>query len=301
MRVTNKNLSNNYLINLNRNLFAMQKTQNQLSSFKEISKASDDPFQITRIMGLHSSINKNDQYLSNIKNSIGWLDATDDALQGTISAVQRVQELGIQAANGTYSETELGSIREEILQITEEIAQFGNTNYEGSYIFAGYDTDTAPFEVDAVNGLEHVGAGTNGDDILTEISSGVTESINITADRFYNPAGGTYSMGEILDDICDKLGATPPGDITSSIEDLEKQLDGYLSLASEIGAKTNRMEAAKDKNETDTLNLTELLANIEDIDIAEKTIEYSSLSAVHEATLSAGSYILQPSLLDYID
>lgn len=301
MRVTSKSLSNNYLINLNKNLLAMQKTQNQLSSFEEISKPSDDPFQVSRIMSLDSSINKNEQYLSNIEHSIGWLDATDDAIQGTISAVQRVQELTLQAANGTYSDTEMDSVKEEIYQVTEEIAQFGNTNYEGRYIFAGYDTKDAPFDVNVSNELIQIGAGNNTDNISTEISSGVTVSINITSEEFLDPSGSGTTIGGTLQKIYNDLDSGIQSNLDTYVSELDEQLDGYLALASEVGAKTNRMEAAKEKNETDTLNLTELLTNIEDIDIAEKTIEYKSLSAAHEATLSAGSYILQPTLLDYVD
>ena len=300
MRVTNKSLTRNFLTNLNRNLQAMQKTQNHLSSFKEISRPSDDPFQVSRIMSLNSSISKNYKYLSNIKHSIGWLDATDDALQGVVGAVQRAQELTMKAANGTYSETELYSIREEIIQLTEEIAQFGNTSYEGRYLFAGYDTINAPFDVDGTNTLVYSSGSSDTGIIYTEISPGVTVGININSERFFNPSNSTVSISDTLHEIYNALGTPTPANLDTRIEELNQHLDGYLSLLSEVGAKVNRMEAAKEKNETDTLNLTELLSSIEDIDIAEKSIEYKSMTAVYEATLSAGAYILQPTLLDYL-
>jgi flagellar hook-associated protein 3 FlgL len=46
--------------------------------------------------------------------------------------------------------------------------------------------------------------------------------------------------------------------------------------------------------------MTELLSKSEDIDIAEKMMEFSMMSTVYQASLSTGAKILQPSLLDYI-
>ncbi len=298
MRVTHKMLTDNYLSNLNRNLAAMQKSQEQLSGFSEILRPSDDPYEITRIMRMDSSLKKNEQYLSNIENSLGWLDATDTALQSTISAVQRVQDLVTQGSSETYSEEQLSMISDEVLEIINEVTQYGNTSYQGRYIFAGHNTIEAPFEVDALS-KEIVYAGGTTGDILTEISPGVNVSININAEDFLNPTG-SVTIGETFQNVYAELVAGDSEQLATYADEIEEQLDAYLALASEVGAKTNRMESAKEKNKADTLNMTEILSSIQDIDLAEKTVEHSAMKAVYNATLSIGGHILQPTLLDYL-
>lgn len=298
MRVTHKMVTNNYLSNLNRNLSAMQKSQEQLSSFTEISKPSDNPYEITRIMRMSSSLTKNEQYLSNIDNSLGWLDATDTAITSTISAIQRVYELSFQGANGTYSNSQMSTMADEMSEIIDEVAQYGNSSYQGRYIFAGHNTTQLPFAVDSGTELLDVSGGTTGD-ILTEFSPGVTMSINISANKFLDPSG-SESIGITLQKVHDALRSGDSGALGAYMDDIEKQLDAYLALASEVGAKTNRMESAKEKNKADNLNMTEVLSKIQDIDLAEKTIEFNSISAVYNATLSVGAHILQPTLLDFL-
>ena len=56
MRITNSTLSTNYLRNLTKNLEQMQKYQNQLASGKTVSRPSDDPLLVSKIMDLNNSI-----------------------------------------------------------------------------------------------------------------------------------------------------------------------------------------------------------------------------------------------------
>lgn len=62
MRITNSTLTTTYLRNLTRNLEQMQKYQNQLSSGKEVSKPSENPLLVSKIMDLNNNILQNEQY-----------------------------------------------------------------------------------------------------------------------------------------------------------------------------------------------------------------------------------------------
>lgn len=74
----------------------------------------------------------------------------------------------------------------------------------------------------------------------------------------------------------------------------------FLILRAEVGAKSNRLEAMSSKNEEETYNMTELLSKTQDIDIAEKYMEYSTMSSVYTASLKVGAQILQQSILDFL-
>ena len=62
MRVTNRMLANNYLRNMNKNLTNMQALNRQLSTGKEISRPSDNPYKTARSMQLNTDISTNKQY-----------------------------------------------------------------------------------------------------------------------------------------------------------------------------------------------------------------------------------------------
>ncbi|MER1955590.1 MAG: flagellar hook-associated protein 3, partial [Desemzia incerta] len=72
MRITDSYMSSNFINNLQSNLKNLSKVQNQLSSLKEVSKSSDNPMLVSEIMDLNNSMIQNEEYMSTIKDSIGF-------------------------------------------------------------------------------------------------------------------------------------------------------------------------------------------------------------------------------------
>ncbi|MNP08161.1 flagellar hook-associated protein FlgL [compost metagenome] len=77
-------------------------------------------------------------------------------------------------------------------------------------------------------------------------------------------------------------------------------MSNLSKIMSEVGAKQNRMESAKSKNEDENFNMTELLSKTEDIDLTEKLMQYSMMQTVYMASLQTSSRVLQPSLIDFL-
>jgi flagellar hook-associated protein 3 FlgL len=301
MRITNSTLSNNFMRNLSRNLEQMQKYQNQLSSGKLVSKPSDDPMLISKIMDLRANIGGNEQYNSNISDSIGWVETQDGALNGATGILQRIRELVIYGANGSLSTSDRGAIKDEVMQNIEGLKDVLNTNFDGRYIFGGKETKTPPFAInEAANKFQYDGDNNN---IEREIGKQVNVEL-LTSGKMIMGEGtdDDPDLGILLNDIVKALDKGGETDLLSGdlLDKVDKKLESVLSLRSRIGAINNRLEAAKSRNEAENLNLNTLLSEREDIDIAEKFMEYSVMSTVYQASLSVGAKILQPGLLDYL-
>lgn len=84
------------------------------------------------------------------------------------------------------------------------------------------------------------------------------------------------------------------------LSDMDAASKQVLKVRSEIGAKESRLEDLSDQNDSTSTNLTDTLSKIEDIDITEKTIEYSTMTTVYIACLQTSSKIMQTTLMDYI-
>ncbi|HCW73373.1 MAG TPA: flagellar hook-associated protein 3 [Clostridiaceae bacterium] len=304
MRITNNTLTGNYLRNLNRNLKQMQKYQNQLSTGKEISKPSDNPMLVGRVMGLDNNVRMNEQYGKNIDDSLGWTDTADGAMNEMTAVVQRARELVVYGANGTLSDTDRLALRDEVAMLKDQMVQLLNTNYDGRYIFGGQKTTEPPFSIDVDSKMVYSG-GKNADGegmIFREIAQGVTVQIESDGSRLTTAEdAGTENFGELLDNV---ITAMEDGDTPSLsgelLGDMDIHLDNVIRIRSKMGAVYNRLEAAQERNASENLSMTELLSKSEDIDLAEKMMEFSMMSTVYQASLSTGAKILQPSLLDYI-
>jgi flagellin-like hook-associated protein FlgL len=57
---------------------------------------------------------------------------------------------------------------------------------------------------------------------------------------------------------------------------------------------------SKARNEGDRLEITKVLSNMEDIDIAHAAMEYSEKAYVYQAALATASQMLTLSLVDYV-
>ena len=330
MRVTNRMLSNNYLRDMRTNLYNMSKVQTQLTTGKEISKPSDNPFKVARSMQLYTDIASNKQYNENIKDTLNWLDSTDTALGQVNDSLQRVRELMISAGNAAYGSDEKKAIKDEINEKVSEISQILNTNFDGRYLFGGNKTTSKPITVteDPATGNNVLNfSGKDGEllplnsgnsninaqiDMIkgkmsTEISQGVSMEYNVSAADvliFRSDKGKNINVMELLSDITKNLessDATESSKITGeNLADLTATMGNLSKIMAEVGAKQNRMESAKSKNEDENFNMTELLSKTEDIDITEKLMQYSMMQTVYMASLQTSSKVIQPSLIDFL-
>lgn len=332
MRVTNKSLTENYTNNMQLNLQAMLKYQNQLASGKEINKPSDDPYRVVKTIGLESVLSKNEQYKKNIGDAQGWMNMTDTAVQEMITVMNRFKGQITQAGSVISSSASLVSIAEEMGQNVGRLAQVANTTFDGRYIFGGYATDKAPFVVDTdskelTRNTDVADADAAGQ-IIRTIAPAVEFPINVTATRVMNGDTGDdlgTTMQKIYNTIRNEANGanvtpnflddgpptnSPSGPLTATstfqeqldfaMKEVERHFDNLTSIAAEVGAKQNRLESAMNRNMEQTLSTTELLSKTEDIDYVEKITQYMSMSNVYEAALASGSKILQLSLVNYL-
>lgn len=327
MRVTNRMTTSSFLRDLNKNLNSLNKMNNQLTSGKEVSRPSDNPFKVSRIMQLNNDINLNDQYKENIKDALNWMDTTDTALGQINDSMQRVRELMVSVGNATYDQNQMTSIKEEINERIKEIGQVLNTSFDGKYIFGGTKTSSKPVrtEVDVDGNALMVLNGKNGETIRfdtkeyelqnqlmnmeerlnVEISKGVKIDYSINAVellKIQTDDGEELNFMDLASEILSNLGDSNNWQevYTNNLGKLDLFMNNVNRLRSEVGAKENRMTSAEMQNEEINYNLTNLLSNIQDIDYAEKSIEIAELQAVYIASLQASAKIIKPTLLDYL-
>lgn len=322
MRVTNGMTHKSFNHHIHKNLSRMNKIDEQLNTGKEISRISDDPAKAAKIMRLKKDIAKNVQYNKNIVDATNHLDVTDKALEQINDGLQKIRELLVNAGNATYGSEERAALKQEISQVVNKMGDVMNTTFDGKYIFGGERTNEKPIQssTDAITG--NITLSYNGKDgqaitdvelnqikqsLEMEISTGVKVEYGVNASEileFQDKEGTDFNLMDVFDNILENLDSVDQDSykelITDNLSQIDSALQNVLSIRGEIGAKQNRMEDALERNEEEKFNIKEILSSIEDIDFAEKTIEYVTASTMYTASLQASSKIMQPSLIDYL-
>jgi len=148
MRITNSMMIRNTIKNINNNLTKLSKLQTQASSQSKIQVPSDDPVAAARSLKLKSYFADIKQKQKNAEDAASWMEYSDSALEQIGDILATIRELTVEAANsGSLTDDDRNKIKTEIKELVNGIIDIANSSYAGRYIFAGYNTDEAPFEI----------------------------------------------------------------------------------------------------------------------------------------------------------
>ena len=301
MRVTHGMLMRSTLTDINESARKVSHTQRKLSSGKEITRPSDDPFGTSRALALRSDIEATRQYQRNVNEAVAWQSATDTALSKIGDVLHRARELAIRGANDTNGPASREAIAAEIDQLVAAVKQEGNVTYAGRYLLSGTATATRPYDV---NGADAYLGDAGG--IAREIGPGVSVQVNVLGSAVIG-SGQAANDGKVLDnlrDIAQHLRGGTPADLnalrTADLAALTANVDALSAVRATVGATTNRLEIAASRLAETEESFTRLLSETEDADMAKALVDYSMQQSVYQSALRSGANIVQTSLLDWL-
>lgn len=119
----------------------LRKSTEKLSSGYRINRSADDAAGLAISEEMRRQIRGLNRGAVNILEGIGYCQTADGALNEMHDMIQRVNELAIQAANGTNSDDDRAYISDEIDQLKTEIDRIcTTTKYNEEYIFKTDET-----------------------------------------------------------------------------------------------------------------------------------------------------------------
>ena len=144
MRITNKVMQNNALVNINKNKELQDSLNTQIATGKKIAKPSEDPVVAIRALRLRSDVSQVTQYFKkNVPDATSWLSLTESAIKTTVSVVTDMVEQCEKGATDTLKTEDRKTIIDSLSELRKEVYATGDADYAGRYIFTGYRTDTS--------------------------------------------------------------------------------------------------------------------------------------------------------------
>ena len=231
--------SNIQSLNAQRNLNSAQMEQNEarerLSSGKRINSAADDAAGLAISNRMTSQINGLNQAVRNANDGVSLIQTAEGALDESTNILQRMRELSIQSANGTYDSGNRGSMNAEVQQLKAELDRISETTaFNGQNILDGSQGEislqvgsesnqTISFEIDAMNSSS---LGGNAGDIVGEATT------NGIADlALFDAADGAHTLQVNDVDISDLSNGTTLND---KLDIINTDLEGKGAEASAL-------------------------------------------------------------------
>ncbi|NAO99435.1 flagellar hook-associated protein FlgL [Halomonas sp. MG34] len=289
MRITQGMLSNNMLRNLTSSYSKMDTLMDQVSTGKKINRPSDDPVIAMKGMGYRTELKQIEQYKRNTSEVHNWMDNTDSALDKATQTMQKLRELAVQASNDTYDASERENIMKEVKQLKEHMMDIANTSVNGKYIFNGTDTETPPVN----EGGEFDPSSTS--PVLIDVAGGTKLQANVNPEDVFG-----NDLFANIDSFIEDLENNDQEAIEGNISSLQGGIDNIINARADLGARMNRLELVENRLSEQEIVATQTMAENEDVDYEKAITELITQESLHRAALSAGSKIIQPSLIDFL-
>jgi flagellar hook-associated protein 3 FlgL len=286
---------------------SLAKTQEQLSTGKQITKPSDAPDKASLVTRLESEIARQKSYQGNIKSIEIRLKAEETALNSTSDVMFRMKELAVQAANDTLGAADRKTISLEMTELRNQILSLANSqDSNGNYLFAGSRVSQMPFSPDAKGVLVY-----KGDQARMVVGVGDNRRMNQNipgSDAFTNVVrddgkGGRIGIGffQSLGDLIDAVKGSNRVAIQRGISEIDSLQQGLSDATAQVGTDLNVVDSQNNVLDEITLRLKTTMSDIQDLDYTEAITKMNKDQLALEAAQSSFAKISKLSLFNYIN
>lgn len=230
----------------------------RLSTGKRINSAKDDAAGLAIGASMTSQIRGMAQGIRNANDGISMAQTAEGALDEVGNMLQRMRELTVQAANGSYSSNDLTNIKSEMDQLAKQVnGVMSNTQFNGVALFP------------ATAATKSIQAGAEGADAISMTLQAPTLSSAIAA-------------GPPVVSAVDVTAASP--NWTTNIDAFDTAIANVSNKRAEFGAIQNRIESAVNNMTTNMTNLTDARSRIEDADFSTETTALAKAQILSQAS-----------------
>ncbi len=249
-------MNSNRMLNITTNTQAKQ-TERLASGYK-INRAADDAAGLSVSEKMRRQIRGLDQASTNAQDGVSLVQSAEGALNEVHDMLQRMNELTVKAANGTYTTAQKQYIADEVNQLVSEIDRIATTTkFNDQSVLNGSGTAPKSFSFQVGN--------ESGETMSVEISKMTATEIDTNLKSQAWSAATAYS------------------DVASFITVVSNALEKVASQRSALGAVQNRLEHTINNLDNIVENTTAAESRIRDTDMAKSMVTYSNNQILAQA------------------
>ncbi len=233
---------------------ALRTAMERLSSGKRINSARDDAAGLAIASTMTAQIRGMSQAIRNANDGISLGQVAEGALGEVSNMLQRVRELAVQSASGTYSAADRTNLNVESAALQAQIADIlTNTKFNGVTVFDYAATNTAS------------------DDITVQVGANA-ESVAVVK-AFLD--SDDYQAADFAVDTAANAATT--------ITNVDAQLTVINSARASLGASQSRLTSVVNNLSNNVTNLADARSRIEDADFSAESTNLAKAQILSQA------------------
>ncbi len=255
MTVINTNISAMRAANASNSAALMQGTAMQrLSTGKRINSAKDDAAGLAISTSMTSQITGMQQGIRNANDGISLAQTAEGALNEVTNMLQRVRELAVQSASGTYQAADRTNMQQEVTSLTSQVnSVLTNTKFNGVALFSTTAGTNLSFAIQA---------GANSADTVTITSLAID---------------GTKINATALDVTTAALATTTLGNVDTALAEV-------ANTNASLGGGESQLQSAINNLTSNSTNLSDARSRIMDADYSAETTMLAKAQILSQAS-----------------
>ena len=236
----------------------MSATMEQLSTGTRVNSAKDDAAGLAIGQNMTAQVRGLNQAVRNLNDGVNLLQTAEGALTETTNMLQRMRELAVQSASGTYSTTQRSYLATEFLALGSQIENIASqTTWNGYTVLTGTTGGTT-------QGTYSFQAGqTSGQTIDVAIGAMTLSALGVTA-----------TNAAVI---------TTAASASAAIAYIDSAINTVNNQRATIGAAINRMTYAVDNITNISSNTSASRSSIMDTDYAAASTALSKNQIIQQA------------------
>jgi flagellin len=228
---------------------ALQTAMERLSTGKRINSAKDDAAGLAIASNMTSQIRGMGQAIRNANDGISLAQTAEGALGEVTNMLQRIRELSVQSASGTYSADDRANLQAEVVELGAQIDDIvANTKFNGVAVFGTADVTV---------------------DIQTGSGSGDTTTLTVAGFDVSSASGSDISTA---------------GGAGTALTNVDAALKAVATTRASLGAGQSRLESVVNNLSSQVTNLSDARSRIEDADFSAETTNLAKAQILSQAS-----------------
>jgi flagellin len=223
---------------------ALQTAMERLSSGKRINTSKDDAAGLAIASKMTAQIRGMNQAVRNANDGISYAQTAEGALGEVTNMLQRIRELAVQSASGTYGTADRTNLNADV------------TEFNGTRIF---NSNASGSTYTAASGSVSIQAGAN---------SGDTVSISFSS----------------LSDLASATAVDTSANAVTALGNVDTALTNVNATRAKLGAAQSRLESTVNQLVNNVTNLADARSRIEDADFSAETTNLAKAQILSQAS-----------------
>jgi len=228
----------------------LAKAMEQLSTGKRINTAADDAAGNAIASKMTSQIRGLNQAIRNANDGISMVQTVEGALNEVTNMLQRMRELALQSANGTYSSDDRAALNSEYTALKDEINRISDKT--------------------TWNGMAKLSADST---VTLQIGETDTTTMQLSFNKL--------ASGSVSDALSENVATSTA--TASAIGALDSAISSVDAYRSSLGAYVNRLQYTTDNLTSVSTNTAASRSRILDTDYAQTTTELAKRQIIQQA------------------